>query len=227
MKKISIWASQHKWASRILIVTMYVLLNMVGWFLANLLPQFSDNFASILLWSFSLLTFYIFLIYPSFKRNYFRRKMCDLVLITCTLGFVIVICNNGNVIPRNNVYGASIEGRDTNSLKNHPLYVNFKSKLEGLDKSKLTKREKRRIMKTQIKAIMHEKGMSAADRALMIFLCVILGIALLFGVALLSCAIGCGGSEALAVVVGLLGIVGVIFFVAWLAKKIVPARKYN
>ncbi len=210
-----------------LIVSMYIALNLIGWLLGNLLPQFDDTLANFLLWTLSVFTFYIFIVYPSFKRNYFYRKICDLALITCTLGFVIVICNNGNVIPRNNVYGASIEGRDTNSLKSHPLYVNFKSKLEGLDKSKLSKKEKRRIMKTQIKAIMHEKSLSAADRALMIFLCVLLGLALLFGVAVLSCAIGCGGSEALAVVVALLGIVGVILFVSWLARKIVPARKYN
>jgi len=220
MKKISIWAKHHKWESRIIIVVMQILLGLIAWFLGTNAPEFTADATKTLIAIFSVLTVSIVLIYSHFKKNYVYRKTFDVLLITVSFGFVFMFSNQNFQLPGSFANAAEITNRDTTSFSKHPLITSFKEKLMNMDKSKLTKKEKRRIIKAQIRTIRHDNNLSNGEKVALVILTVLLGVALLFGVAALSCSISCSGSGALAALVAIFGVVGIIFLMVWLGGKI-------
>ncbi len=102
MKKISLWARQHRWESRVLIVVTYIILNAIGLFIGDVL--FSSGIiipaSAIYITCFIFITGFI--LYPSKKdkalyRNFYRRqKFTDFILASTTFLLIISFGNHYN-----------------------------------------------------------------------------------------------------------------------------------
>jgi hypothetical protein len=110
------------------------------------------------------------------------------------------------------------------SVHNNSLIQNFISSINNKDVSKLSQREKMRIIKHQIKTIKQDKETSKSDKTLLIILSVIVALGLLFGLGALSCSIACGGAEALAAIVAIAGTFIIIFLLVRTIKRISNPR---
>ena len=102
MRKISLWAKNHKWQARVSIVIIFILLNALGILIGRLLHQLNIVFPPALLYIFTGVFLSLFFIYP--QRNVKRRtlnrkqfyawqKSCDFLLATSTL---LLVCFLGN-----------------------------------------------------------------------------------------------------------------------------------
>jgi hypothetical protein len=101
----------------------------------------------------------------------------------------------------------------------------------GRNNKSLTRAEKRILKKEfrhQLKVYVAAKikgDSSGADQALLILLAIIAACGLLYLVAALACSLSCSGSDAAAVLVALVGTVGVIWLLIYVIKQITHAKK--
>lgn len=230
MKKISYWAKAHVWPTRLLIIVIYILLNVIGIFCGKLLSELDITIPQLFFIAYIIFTIALFIWYPARKKVkqnvkstvlYFRRKLFDLALGTVTFLMIIYAGNNWEhlFIKSESVRASAIIHVSKDSaIFNHPVIKNFIATIKSADVSKLSTKEKLRLIKHQIKTIKHDKDTSKADKTLLIILSIIIAVALLIGLAALSCSISCSGSEALAVIVALGGTFLIIFLLVRLIK---------
>ena len=232
MKKISFWARNHVWATRFIIIGIYVLLNITGIVLGDLL--FSVNV--IMKPVFLYCTCFIFLagmfLYPSKKenakyRNFYRsQKTADLVLAGCTFLLIVYGGNHLNTTKpagASNLYAASIISLSTNTAPG------VTSKIIAEDKDASAKPIKKPLskkeLKKKLKNNLHQlrklyKESSDGEKALLIALSVIIALGLLFLLLSLSCSISCSGADGLALVVGILGTALIVFLLVRVIQRI-------
>ncbi len=89
-----------------------------------------------------------------------------------------------------------------------------------MDITKLTQKEKLRLIKKQIKTIKQNPETPKSDKTPLIILSVIAALFLLYGLAGLACSIECSGSEGLAILVALAGTFLIIFLLVKVIKRI-------
>ncbi len=226
MKKISIWASQHKWLSRIIIIISYCLINSIGLFLGDALH--GSDFVIPSLWVYAAGFLFIAgcIIYPSKKekaryKNFYRRqKRTDLFLIS--LSFLLVICfsNHYNVQRAQTPFYFAYAG----AAEVSPIKSTFigETSIDPSPKKKtsLIKQWKKKL-RENIRTIRREyKDASPGERTALIVVTILVAILLLYVVAALSCSLTCAGSDALAVMVLLLGTGLIVFFAVRVIKSI-------
>ncbi len=229
MKKISYWAKKHIWQTRLLIILIYILLNIIGIFTGKLLKEINVIIPQVYFIVAIICTIVLWIWYPDKNTKkrfssvtlYVRRKFSDFSLGAVTFLMIIYAGNNWEhlFIKTESANASNITDLSKDSsIYNIPLIKNFIAGIKGIDVSKLSQREKLRIIKNQIKTIKHDKETSKGDKTLLIILSVIIALGLLGGLAALSCSIGCAGSEALAVIVGVAGTFLIIFFLIRIIK---------
>ena len=170
---------------------------------------------------------------PGFASSalYVRRKLFDFSLGAVTFLMIIYAGNNWEhlFIKSESAQASKIIPLSKDSaIYNNPLIKNFIAGIKSMDVSKLSQREKLRLIKDQIKTIKHDKDTSKGDKTLLLItLSVIIALALLYGLAALSCSISCSGSEALAIIVAIGGTFLIIFFLISIIKRITnpPEKK--
>jgi hypothetical protein len=232
VKKISYWAKKHIWQSRLIIILIYILLNVLGILTGKLLSELHVTIPQLYFIACLVFTTALWIWYPG-KGNvkpgvashylYIRRKLFDFSLGAVTFLMIIYAANNWEhlFIKSDPVLASNIVHHPKDSaIKNNPLIKNFIAIIKSKDVDKLSQREKLKLIKDQIKTIKHDKETSKGEKTLLIILSVIIALGLLFGLAAISCSLSCSGSEALAIIVGLGGTVLIIFLLARVIKHI-------
>lgn len=237
MKRISCWAKNHVWQSRLLIVVIYILLNVIGMFTGRLLNELEVILPALYFTVCLIVAGGLLLGYPKKTRRnvsssalYFRRKLYDFSLGAITFLMIVYLGNNWQRIPLQGEFASATKlasvVKDSAANYNHDLLKNFIADIKSRDVGKLSQRQKSTLLRDQVKKINKDKELSPLAKAGLIFLSVIVALALLFGLAGLSCSIACSGSEALALIVLAAGTFLIIFFSVRLISNILkPGRR--
>lgn len=224
MKKLSFWSRDHKTSARILIVVVYLILNLAGLFLGDLLHSFTGNFNAALLLIPVALTLAGYIFYPSkknkeaYKNFYSTQKLNDGFLIIATFLFIVFA---GNKLNENARWSQSASALSINYPTSKNSVENKTVNTKPQSGTKASKKFKQRL-KALRKAY---KESTKTEKALMIFGVVLLAGVVGYGLAALACNISCSGSEALAIVVLIIGVVGIIYGAVKLIQRITGGRK--
>lgn len=238
MKKISLWAKAHPQQTRIYIVVSYLLLNVLGIVIGQLLNLLSIELPILLLNS-SILVFIICgLAYPSKnkKENYIFRKTCDSVLISTTFLMIVFAGNRYGGLTglftatsyHNQVQATSIKD---STKRSYTSLEAFKLSMKDKDGKMLKWKERRKLLKSQVKAIKNSDDLTDAGKVALTIGCVIVALGLLYLVAAGACSLSCSGAEGGAILLGLggLALVIVLFVIAMKAiyKKKKPIKPFD
>src|ERR1043165_454980 len=165
-KQLSFWARQHKWPSRFIIVFTFIIMNALGIVTGLLFNELDVSFTSWIL-ILSMLVFSIAWIkYPKKKQNlkssYAFRKTCDAILIGTTF-LMFVYFGNRQITP----FSSSILSSSAvsfslpkDSTKIYKSAEEFKKSLYDENGNSLKWKERKKLLKQQIKAIKNDKSMS-------------------------------------------------------------------
>ena len=219
MKKIAFWARENKQTARLTIVICYILLNVIGLFLGDVIHSLNVELTPLFLAIAISLTLIGWMIYPSkFRRkdyrNYFwHQKAADLILVSTTFLFVVYLGNslnsNWNSL-RNPLQAASIV--NTNNSTN--------VRTSPVAKTTVSKKSLRKKIRAEIKRLRKAyKESSKADKTAYIIFAVLIAATLTVVLGAAACSISCSGSEALALVVFFVGLGGIVFgLIKWIQR---------
>src|SRR5258705_1073767 len=164
MKKISLWAKNNKWYARFIIVVIYILFNILG-ITSGCLMDDLDISIPFSVFLFFILLFLVGLVgYPdksTWRKNsaafYIRQKTCDAILAFSTFCMVVYAGNNFEVFLNNySSLNAAVTSNifptdsTTKSYKSIPV---FKESMKDANGKSLTWKEKKKLLKKQIRAI--------------------------------------------------------------------------
>lgn len=237
MKKISYWAKDHKQEARITIVICYILLN----FLAIISGYLLQQTGVLLLPAFLICCFVLFIIaimvYPSKYRKslslsssafYNLQKSCDFVLVSCIFCMIFYLSNRPENLfrsyPRLNAFLINPALKD-NAGEPYKSISGFSSSLKDKDGNLLKWKERKKLLKEQVRSIKKDKELSKGSKTLLIILSVIAAGGLFFLVAALSCNLSCSGYDAAAVLVGVGGTALIIFLLVLAIRSITGKKR--
>ena len=213
MRTISFWAGRHVLATRfIIILGIYPLLNLVGWFMGEALASEGVIISTSFYYLLSLLFLAVFVVYPyknqkKRKHNYAFRKTLDISMAVITLCFVMVWGNNlhKGIEQQGLVHTAQASLNASSTVENNTPTI------EKGDNP----------VKKLIKNIRKKyKNASKDEKTGMIVLAVVVAVALAFLLGALACNIACAGSEAGALVLLVLGLGAIAFGLARVIRRI-------
>jgi hypothetical protein len=221
MKKISFWAHENKKTARLTIVISYILLNVIGLFLGDVIHSLNVELTPLFLAIAILLTLIGWMIYPSMSRkkeysNFFwRQKSADLILVSATFLFVVYMGNalnsNDNIF-RNNTQAAAILFTNVSHVTNTP-------------KTTVSKKSLRKKIRSEFKRLRKAyKDSTDTKKTIYIILAVLVAVGLTSLLSAAVCSISCSGSEALAIVVLIVGLGGIIFGLVKLIQRITRGK---
>ena len=232
-KQLSFWAREHKWSSRFIIVFSFIAMNILGVMTGMLFYDLELSFSVWFIIAAVLIFCFAWWKYPGQRqvisktekgRSYAFRKTCDSILIGSTF-LMFVYFGNRQVTPfSSSVLSASAVNsfsRPKDSTKTYKTAEEFKRSLNDENGKPLKLKERKKLLKQQVKAIKKDKTMSDGGKAGLIILCVLLALVLAYGVAALSCSLSCSGSEGAAVVVAILGLAGIVLLSIFVIRAIV------
>ncbi|MBS1621821.1 MAG: hypothetical protein JST10_04260 [Bacteroidetes bacterium] len=239
MKKISFWARTHKWPARIIIIISFIILDVLGIIIGVLLNDLNISLSFISLLCFCFLYALAVFMYPSKREKgqklssavfYIRQKSCDFILAASAFGMFIYLGNHPEKIFQGySSLGATIEMNTSlpkDSLsKGYKKISEFSASLKDKDGNQLKWKERKKLLKEQIRGIKKSNDLSKGDKVFLIILSVIVALGLLILLASLACNLSCNGSDFLAVVVGLGGTALIIFLFALALRSIQGKKK--
>lgn len=230
MRQLSLWGKHNPVVARIIIVVSHLLLVCIA---AKLAMQFSSSgvqFSSWWLYFFITLFTVTALLYPSKSKgkksqsHYIKQKSCDFVAALC--GFCLVCCfvnqldkysfgqtANAYIIHNHSPYKNADAAKLLNDFRNGERKI-----FSGKEK-RIIKNEFRYQLKQYVIAKVSgdkEKGNATA----LIILACIAAVGLIGIILSLACSLSCSGSDAAAVIVGVLGTAGVIWGLIAVIKSI-------
>ncbi len=239
MYRISFWGRQHIWAARILIVVIYVLLNGTGWLLGEQLAANGIYLSQTHFYIGTILVLAGFFAYPfkkdkSLYKHFYRfQKSCDALLVGGT--FVLLVClAQPQSLPQpwmgQQAHATTVvtpaPGEPSAQVKNSIFRkaANGVIKWLGIDKA-IQKKVAKNWQRLQ-----HEyRRSSDAGKAALIVLTILVAVALSLLVVGLACELSCNGSDAAAILVGVLGLGLIVFLSAKVINRISrgPRQKQN
>lgn len=234
MKKISIWARDHKWPARIIIVFSILLLNVIGIYTGILLNDSGIKISVSLLFFFAILYAIGFISYPSKKNKekkhsasafYIRQKSCDFLLAFSTFCMFIYMGNHpGQFFQHNLAFNSakatSFSFPKDSSVKSYKPINEFLASMKDANGNTLKWKERKLLLKEQVRAIKHSSEISNGNKTLLIILSVIAAILLIGLVASLACSLSCAGSEVAAFILGFGGTALIIWLLVVVIRKI-------
>lgn len=235
MRKISAWASHHKWAARFIIIGIYPVINLLAIITGILLYQLNIEISFAWMLIFMITSIVAIFLYPHRKQKhtkftatafYVRQKSCDLLLGLTTFLMVMFIVNRLNTqLPfYERLMGASVSEFSMPKDSTAHLYKTipeFKAMMTNENGQSLKWKEKKKLLKKQVRAIKDDNELTNGEKFLLIFLSCLVATGLLFLLASLACELSCAGSEALAILVMLVGTGLLVFLLIRVIKKIV------
>jgi len=232
MKKISYWAKNHRHEARITIVICYIILN----FLAVITGYFVQQMGILLLPAFLIGCFAIFIAaviaYPSKYRKgeglsasafYNLQKTCDFIIAACTFCMIFYLSNRPENLfrfyPQVNAYVINHNPKD-NVAKPYKSISDFSASLKDKNGNTLKWKERKKLLKEQVRAIKKNNDLSQGSKTLLIILSVLVALGLLTLVAGLACSLSCDGADAAAVLVGVGGTALIVFLLVLVIRSI-------
>ncbi len=239
MKKISLWAKSHKWPARIIIIVSFVLLNGLGIVTGLLLRDLQVILPSATLLFFVSLYAGGVLFYPRKKRTvdgqarsiyYRRQKTCDMLLVGSTFLLIVYLANQPRQLFNYPPLFASAMATTPSlpkdsSLRSFKPINAFAASMKDENGKLLKWKERKKMLKEQIRAIKNDKEPSPGGKTGLIILSVIVALGLIGLVGSLACTISCGGSEALAIVVLIGGTALVVALLVYVIRRIMGKSK--
>jgi hypothetical protein len=238
MKKISFWAKHHQWSARFVIISCFILLTITGILVGKLLEDIGVLLPSIIFSICISLYFTGILFYPSKSKRrkfnpsllYKTQKKFDLLLAACT--FLMLICISNDRF-QSLQYFPSLQAATVNkpnvpadsTTKTYKTINAFSASLKDENGKSLKWKEKKKLLREQVRAIKKSDGMSKGAKVALIVLSVIVALGLLYAVAALACGVACNGSEAAAILVGIGGTFLVVFLLILVIRSITGRRK--
>ena len=237
MRKLSTWAKYNPAKARLIIITAHIILGIIACYLGSLLSGsdiiLSETFLAIWVAVFIATAFF----YPLYRKHrpvgkrkfYIQRKTSDFIIAACSFCMMCWAANNFNDnLPQltQPLLASSVTPSWTK-----PAAEEILKSLEHRDKKSLTRTEKR-ILKKEFKHQLKEyvKAKIAgkkdnSDKALLSILAIIGALGLLWLVGVLACNLSCNGSDAAAIVVGVVGITAVIWLFIIVIRSIRRGKK--
>ena len=236
MRKISVWARNHRLAAISCIVMLKLLLALIAYYVGTSLSKLGIDIPFPVLAATMIVFLATAMFYPSRNRQktisknlfYTWQKTCDFVIAACTFVMIATLINsNMAATGTTEAYASHV------TTITEPTAEEILASLKYRGKSSLTKQEKR-ILKTefkkQLKVYVAEKvkgNKDGAGKAGLIILTIIGALGLLYLVAALACSLSCNGSDAAAVIVGILGVALIVWGTIALIKRISRGKKKN
>lgn len=235
MRKLSAWGRAHKRAARIIIILSFIVLNITGLLTGSLLSGSGVHFPAWL----QTLPVILFLLavaaYPfrhlknrlvSARKYYTWQKSCDFVLALSAFGLMLGLGNSPDTQVRwlNKSFAArpAISYRD--SLHPYQSLKVFNASMRDANGNLLKWKERKKMLKTQVKAIKKADELSEGAKITLIILSVLVALGLLLLVASLACELSCNGSDGAAILVGLGG-AGLVVLLFLVALRAIEGRK--
>ncbi len=239
MKKLSLWGKNHKNPARIIIVTSFFLLTVLGIATGSLLTNAGISISTAAMFIFICIYFVGLLAYPAKslkgkKLNaatfYIRQKTCDLLLAASTFCMIVFLANQPDKLfnystPLNAATPVKPVFPKDSVAKTYKTIAAFAASLKDETGKSLKWKEKKKLLKEQIRAIKKVDDKTKGEKTALIILSVVVALGLLALVLSLSCNLSCSGSEGAAVLVGVGGAALVIFLLAIAIKAITGKRK--
>src|SRR5688500_4178191 len=239
MKKISTWAKNNKWLARILVIVCHILLNAIGIITGILISDLGINIPVAALPFLIIVVLCGFIFYPRKpgKRNnidknvfYTQRKRWDFILAASTFLIILYIGNHFDNPLKNysGIYAAvssasSLPGDST--IKSYKKIADFNASLKDNDGKLLKWKERKKVLKEQLKGIRKSGDLSKGEKAALTIVSILLALGLLYVVAALACGLACNGADAAAWVVLIGGTAVVALILVIVMKAIYSNRK--
>lgn len=238
MKKLSVWASRHKWPARILLILSLQLLNLAGIITGILLKDLGVFLPAFSFFLVTLLFFAGLFFYPAKQEKrlfapgiFFRRqKICDGILALSAFGMFLCISNDKT--PFSTYFGqygsaaASIPAVYKDSTGNtFRMLVTFAKSMKDENGKMLKWKERKKLLKTQLSIIKKSTELSAGAKTGLTILCVLVAIGLILLALGLACDLSCNGHDGAAVLVSVGGTALVIFLFIVAIRAIYPGKR--
>jgi hypothetical protein len=220
MKKVSRWAKHHIVPARIIIVFSFITLTLLGILTGTLLSGMDIYLPAALM--MGMVTIYLtgLIAYPakSLKGKkmtaaafYIRQKSCDLLLAASTFCMIVYFSNQpGQLLRYSTSLNAAIPTHTSfpkdSTVKIHKPIAAFAASLKDETGKKLKWKERRKLLKEQVKSI-KKSDLSRGAKIALIILSVFVAAGLLALILALSCELSCSGAEGAAVLVGVGGVI--------------------
>jgi hypothetical protein len=239
MKKLSSWAKTHKWPARIIIVTGFILLILLGIITGQLLRDLLVDLPRAVLFLFIGIYLACALLYPVKKpgafggvkqRSYRRQKTCDLLLAGSTFLMVVFLSNKQTLFPGSTSMAAPVTATlstlpGDSATRSYKPIKEFSASMKDGNGKMLRWKERKKMLKEQIRAIKHSNEPSPGGKTALIVLSILIALGLIALLAALSCNISCSGSAGLAILVMVLGTGLVIFLLIRIVQRLTGKRK--
>ena len=237
LKPISIWAKEHKWSSRIIIILSFLLLNFLGIITGLLFDSLEIAFSPFFIIGAMAMFLLIWFIYPVKSKSTFSvdkqkfyvfQKTCDLVLVGVTFIMFVYFGNHQTSPFNSSLFSASatnLSSSPGDSSKIHRSVADFKKMMKDENGKQLKWKERKKLMKTRIKEIKKDSSLSEGGKVALIILTILVAIGLAILLAALACSISCSGSEAAAVLVAIVGYGALVFLTILVIRSIVKKGK--
>lgn len=237
IKNLSLWAKNHKWATRILIIIAFLFLDIIGIITGVLMNDLSIIINPAIFYFFVILFIATIGFYPrkSNKKTsitqhvfYVRQKSCDLVLAGSTFLMIVCIGNNDSILETNFISAAAstrsipVSTADS-TLKPYKSIAAFSASMKNENGKLLKWNERRKLLKEQIRGIKKANDISKGGKAALMILCSLIAAGLLLLIVAWSCDLSCSGSDGAALLVGVGGTAAVIFLLL-LAVRLIYGR---
>lgn len=232
MKKISWWAKMHKSYARIIIVVSFIFLNALAFFTGYFLNQLGIFFSQASLFGFFFIFLLAFIGYPAKNQKqkkrkpsgyYLFQKSCDLILAASTFCMIVCLSNRPETLfgfyPHVKAFAITFPAKDS-AVKHYKSVSDFYSSLKDGKGNQLKWKERKKLLKEQVRAIKKDNDLSKGAKITLIILSVLAAAGLFLLVAALSCNLSCAGSGAAAALVGIGGTALIIFLLIWALRAI-------
>jgi uncharacterized membrane protein YiaA len=239
MRKLSYWGKHHKQAARLIIIFSLLLLTIIGYYTGTWMSELALSVPESIL--FLAVFFYIIgvIAYPQqqgshktskTKKFYFRQKVCDTGLVISTFVMIVYLTNHPetfihSIVPANAASVNSLILPKDSSVKTYKSIREFSASIKDKDGNMLKWKERKKLLKEQVRSIKRADNLSKGDKAGLIFLAVIVALGLSLLVGALACQISCGGSEGAALLVGIGGTALIIYLLIITIRSIKNGKK--
>jgi hypothetical protein len=241
MRKISLWAKHHPWLARIIIIVSFIVLNVLGFTTGLLLHDASIFLPVAALLFFICLYATGFIAYPFKNENrkyrtvasrYVRQKTCDILLAGSTFLMIVYLGNHKEILfrysfPFNEALASNTILPGDSAVKTYKSIAAFSSFMKDANGKSLTWKERKKILKEQVRVIKKADDLTDGAKAALIVLSVLVALGLLYLIGVLACSLSCGGSDVAAIIVAIGGAGLVIFLLIVVIRKILKKKNLD
>ncbi|HRE38476.1 MAG TPA: hypothetical protein PK092_08525 [Chitinophagaceae bacterium] len=239
MRKLSFWARYHKKAARLIIFSSFLLLTIIGYYTGTWMNDLGISLSETILFLAVFLYIAGVIAYPQrygsqnrskSKSFYIHQKICDTGLAVSTFLMIVYLANQPGTLIHTFIPANAISGNNTilpkdSSAKTYKSIREFSASIKDKEGKLLKWKERKKLLKEQVRSIKKADNLSKGDKAGLIVLAVIVALGLAALVGALACELSCNGSEGAALLVGIGGTALIIFLLIITIRAIKRGKK--